>query len=101
MPTVTHSFALIGGFGGGEILLVLVIVLILFGGERMPELARGLGKTLREIKKATSGMEDEIKRVLNEPPPSKNTIKPAAHDVVALPPAETPPAPPSETPPRA
>jgi sec-independent protein translocase protein TatA len=97
-------FAFLGGFGGGEMVLVLIVVLILFGGERMPELARGLGKTLREIKKATSGVEDEIKRALAEPPPpSRYTIKPAASEVSALPPTPTTPPvqePPTETTPR-
>jgi sec-independent protein translocase protein TatA len=104
MTTMLTLFAFLGGFGGGEMVLVLIVVLILFGGERMPELARGLGKTLRELKKATSGVEDEIKRALAEPPPpSRYTIKPAPSEVSALPPAPTtPPAqePPTETPPR-
>ncbi|MFA6289308.1 MAG: twin-arginine translocase TatA/TatE family subunit [Opitutaceae bacterium] len=114
MASALTFFALFGGIGGGEIILVLIIVLILFGGERMPELARSLGKTLREIKKATSGVEDEIKRALAEPPPpSPYTIKPVAPEVSALPPpaassgttpatmtpSSTPPEPP-ETPPR-
>lgn len=96
-------FALLGGIGGGEIILVLIIVLILFGGERMPELARSLGKTLREIKKATSGVEDEIKRALAEPPPpGRRTIKPVTPEISALPPpSATPPSqePPPGTPP--
>lgn len=107
MSSAHTFFALFGGIGGGEIILVLIIVLILFGGERMPELARSLGKTLREIKKATSGVEDEIKRALAEPPPtSRHTIKPALPEISALPhPLAPPPAPepptgtPTETPP--
>ena len=39
--------------GGGEIILILAIVLILFGAKRLPELAKGLGQGIREFKKAT------------------------------------------------
>jgi sec-independent protein translocase protein TatA len=39
--------------GGGEIILILAIVLILFGAKRLPELAKGLGQGVREFKKAT------------------------------------------------
>ena len=94
MPTIAPSLAFLGGFGGGEIILVLIVVLILFGGERMPELARGLGKTIRELKKATSGVEEEIKRALHDAPPTKRTIKPVqpAIETPAPPPPETPPA---------
>jgi len=104
MASALTFFALFGGIGGGEIILVLIIVLILFGGERMPELARSLGKTLREIKKATSGVEDEIKRALAEPPPpARYTIKSVTPAISVLPPEQTTPPPhepPSETPPR-
>jgi len=62
-------------FGGGEILFVMVVVLIFFGGEKLPELARGLGKSIREFKKATSGIEEEFKRAMEEPP--RPAIKPA------------------------
>lgn len=91
------SFALLGGFGGGEVLLVFFIVLILFGGDKMPELARGLGKVLRDFKKATSGVEDEIKRALAEPPPPNRTVKtfppypPSVTPPIAPPPAIQPP----------
>jgi len=98
MASALTFFALFGGIGGGEIILVLVIVLILFGGERMPELARSLGKTLREIKKATSGVEDEIKRALSEPPPpTRYTIKPVQPGISSPPPS--PPAPSHQEPP--
>jgi len=40
--------------GGGEILLILAIVLILFGAKKLPELAKGLGQGLKEFKKATN-----------------------------------------------
>lgn len=51
---------LIGGLGGWEIFLILLIALLLFGAKRLPELARGVGQSIREFKKAASGVQDEI-----------------------------------------
>ena len=45
---------LLGMFGVNEILIILVIVLLLFGGRKIPELMKGLGKGMREFKKASS-----------------------------------------------
>jgi sec-independent protein translocase protein TatA len=50
-----------GGIGAQELLVIFLIVLLLFGGRKLPELARGLGKGIREFKKAASGIEDELK----------------------------------------
>ncbi|UCG28392.1 MAG: twin-arginine translocase TatA/TatE family subunit [Bacteroidales bacterium] len=47
---------------GSEIFIILVVVLILFGAKKIPEIAKGLGKGMREFKKAT----DDIKREINE-----------------------------------
>jgi sec-independent protein translocase protein TatA len=52
----------------GEMLLVFLLVLIFFGGEKLPEFARGLGKVIRDFKKAAAGVEEEIKRAMEEPP---------------------------------
>lgn len=46
--------------GGYETVLILLVVLLLFGAKRLPELARGLGKGINEFKKATSEMKSEI-----------------------------------------
>lgn len=45
--------------GTGEIIVILCIVLILFGGKKLPELARSIGLGIREFKKACSGIEEE------------------------------------------
>ncbi len=47
--------------GTGEIIVILCVVLLLFGGKKLPEFAKSLGKGIREFKKACSGMDDETK----------------------------------------
>ncbi len=49
-----------GSFGGQEIILILVLVLILFGAKRIPEIMRGFGQGLREFKDASQKAMDEI-----------------------------------------
>lgn len=45
--------------GTGELLVILCVILILFGGKKLPEFARSLGKGIREFKKACQGIDDE------------------------------------------
>lgn len=81
------ALGLIGDIGGPELLLIFILVLLLFGGQRLPDFARGLGKSIREFKKATSGVEEEIKRAMEERPvPIK---RPALLSPSAPPPLET------------
>jgi len=51
--------------GGAEMTLILAVVLLLFGGKKLPELARGLGKGIREFKDASEGVKREIHRNIN------------------------------------
>lgn len=51
--------------GGSEIMLILVVVLLLFGGKKLPELARGLGQGIRDFKDASEGVKREIHRNIN------------------------------------
>jgi sec-independent protein translocase protein TatA len=46
--------------GGGEILIILLVFLIFFGAKKIPELAQGLGKGIREFKKAVKDVQDDI-----------------------------------------
>lgn len=48
--------------GGSEVMLILVVALFLFGGKKLPELARGLGQGIREFKNAQDGVKEEIKK---------------------------------------
>jgi sec-independent protein translocase protein TatA len=64
------------GMGGWEMVLILAVVLVLFGAKRLPELAKGLGQGIKEFKKATRDVTDEIQRSVEEdpyhqPPPRK------------------------------
>lgn len=53
---------------GWEIILIFTLALILFGAKKLPELARGLGQGIREFKKATQGVSEEIEHnLLSEP----------------------------------
>lgn len=52
--------------GTQEVVMILFAVLLLFGGEKLPELARGLGKGIREFKDASDGVKREIHRNINE-----------------------------------
>lgn len=56
---------LLGVIGGPEIIVILLIVLVLFGGKKIPELMKGLGKGVKEYKKAMNGVEEEVDNVSN------------------------------------
>lgn len=59
----TMLFALPGGM---ELIVILFVVLLLFGGKKIPELMRGLGKGIREFNNAKSTLESEIKEGMRE-----------------------------------
>lgn len=57
---------LLFSLGGYEVVVVLFVVLLLFGGKKIPELARGLGKGIREFNSAKASIETEIKEGIKE-----------------------------------
>ena len=61
-----NSLFLIFGLGGQEIFFVFVIVLLLFGGNKIPELMRGLGKGIKEFNSARANVEDELRKGMDE-----------------------------------
>ncbi len=65
--------------GGGQILLILALILIFFGARKIPELAKGLGQGIKEFKKATREVSDEINNAGESTPP------PAPKQVAATP----------------
>lgn len=52
---------LLGIIGGQELLIILLVVLVLFGGKKIPELMRGLGKGVKEYKNAVNNVDNELK----------------------------------------
>jgi sec-independent protein translocase protein TatA len=53
---------MLGGIGAQELILIFLVVLLLFGAKRIPEIAHGLGKGMREFRKAMREAQDEITR---------------------------------------
>jgi sec-independent protein translocase protein TatA len=62
----------IGGLGPWEITLIIVVLLVFFGAKKIPELARGLGKGIREFKDATKEIKDEIQENIKDTPSNKS-----------------------------
>lgn len=90
-----------GSLGVPELLIIFLVILLVFGAKRIPEIARGMGKGIREFKDATSDIKRELtiddeppRRSIPPPRPPSSTTEPRA----AAPPA--PPAPPAEDAPR-
>lgn len=48
------------GMGPTELIIIFMLVILLFGAKRLPELARSLGSSIKEFKKATQGLKDEF-----------------------------------------
>jgi sec-independent protein translocase protein TatA len=63
-----------GMLGGWEIILILAVVLILFGAKKLPELAKGLGTGIKEFKKATREVTEEISTAMDETPPAPKRL---------------------------
>ncbi|HEM49306.1 MAG TPA: twin-arginine translocase TatA/TatE family subunit [Caldithrix sp.] len=63
------------GIGTTELLVILFIILLVFGAKKLPELAQGLGKGIREFKKASNEIQDELdlNKPLSSSKPDKNT----------------------------
>ena len=66
---------MIGGLGLPELLIIFFVILLLFGAKRLPELASGLGKGLREFKKAASDVKDELEDAVKDEPKSTDSDK--------------------------
>ena len=86
------------GLGFTEILVILVVALLVFGPDRLPELARNLGKGLAEFRRASSDLRRSVMEATEEPksrPPVPAALPPVtgpADEVAAAAPAPVPPA---------
>ena len=58
--TDMRGLLLFGSFGAGEVVVIALIVLLLFGGKKIPELMKGIGKGVKSFKDGVKGIEDEI-----------------------------------------
>jgi sec-independent protein translocase protein TatA len=67
------------GLSGGELILVLGAVLILFGAKKIPEFAKGLGQGMKEFRKASREVTEELEGAISTeaPPPPKKVAPPA------------------------
>jgi sec-independent protein translocase protein TatA len=65
----TPMLLFLGDLGGGEIMLIMVVILIFFGANKIPELARGLGKGIREFKDASREIRSEFENA-DQPRPT-------------------------------
>ncbi len=63
---MTGTFLFIGNLGATELTLIFLVVLLLFGGNKIPELMRGLGKGIREFNNAKNSVEDEIRQGMRD-----------------------------------
>lgn len=70
---MTSSLLFIGNIGATELTLIFLVVLLLFGGNKIPELMRGLGKGIREFNNAKNSVEDEIRQGMRDA--EKKTIE--------------------------
>ncbi len=82
-----HHFGFIHHIGPFELVIILVVVLLLFGAKRLPELARGLGKSMSEFKKATQEVQDDFRSAVDNVDPRKTDD--AARDSVKADSAQT------------
>ena len=71
-----HCLAFFPGIGSWELLVIFLVLLLLFGGKKLPELARGLGKSLREFKQATREIDDGLRSTMEQSDSSDKVIKP-------------------------
>ena len=66
--------------GTGEIVLLLLVALLLFGAKRLPEIGRSLGKGMREFKDSVTGKEDDRPHELEAPVGTQDTTAPAPRE---------------------
>jgi sec-independent protein translocase protein TatA len=108
--TMTCALAFLEGIGGMEMFVIGILALLMFGSKRLPELGRAAGRAIREFKRATSGVEENLREVMREtttptirPParPARPRITPASAAMTSPASASGPAAqePPATTPP--
>jgi sec-independent protein translocase protein TatA len=61
-----NTLAFIQNIGGGSLVIIILVIILLFGAKRIPELARGLGRGIREFKDATKEIQDDLEEGLKD-----------------------------------
>jgi sec-independent protein translocase protein TatA len=74
---MSHTLSFIGTLGAQEMILIFLVILLLFGAKKLPDLARGIGKSMGEFKKARDEFEHEITRAETETSRQKLPTSPA------------------------
>ena len=72
-PTLETPLGIISQLGPMEMFIVLVVVLLIFGPKKLPELFRSFGKSIKEFKKASTEIEDDIRTAMDAEPEVKNS----------------------------
>ncbi|GAB3652575.1 twin-arginine translocase TatA/TatE family subunit [Echinicola sediminis] len=60
------TLGFIQNIGGGSLIIIILVIILLFGAKRIPELARGLGRGIKEFKDATKEIQDDIEEGLKD-----------------------------------
>ena len=72
---MTHSLMFLGNLGTGEIIIIALVVLLLFGGKKIPELMRGIGKGVKSFKDGMNDIEKQINAEPEETPAKQDDNK--------------------------
>src|SRR6476659_1592878 len=75
---VMNLLALLSNFGGPDLIIILLIVLVLFGAKKLPELAKGMGPAVKEFQKAKDEFSDELHNAGNVAPAKPDVRQPDA-----------------------
>lgn len=68
---------LLFNLGTGEIIVIVLVILLLFGGKKIPELMKGVGKGVKSFKQGLNEVEDEIKKASDDDTKGKSASNPA------------------------
>lgn len=71
------SILLLFNLGTGEIIVIVLVILLLFGGKKIPELMKGVGKGVKSFKQGLNEVEDEIKKAADDDTKGKSASNPA------------------------
>ena len=71
------SILLLFNLGTGEIIVIVLVILLLFGGKKIPELMKGVGKGVKSFKQGLNEVEDEITKASDDDTKGKSASNPA------------------------